>query len=308
MGQDFRLSVTSDGEPLIYSHIFINGKYCCYSDTTGVAYIPLSKLSPGDTISASYIGMESSVVVYNAKLASEGRCQIGMKPNLTLDEITISYYNSMELFKKYVSFRNFPRNLYTYNAYVDYYSNLGTDNPAEYRGDISIVLNRTYDKKENSWTQFYKFYKSAPICDTINQRQIALKLLTILLSIPIPANVSHNRPVPKYLGEEEGQYIFALTFKRNIGWQYLLTVDKVSKNISEMEMTYPSDNYVNKMNVTLSDGYIKEVVYSIIGTQGQTMRIEAGNVSFDVKSAKDNYKSFKKDPKTWVWLRTTKMN
>lgn len=63
--QSLTVTVRDTNEPLAFANIYLNGRYLISADSTGTAAIPEGLLSPGDTISSSFLGFEPARAVYD---------------------------------------------------------------------------------------------------------------------------------------------------------------------------------------------------------------------------------------------------
>lgn len=62
--QPVEVRVCSDAERLPYAYVFVNGRIVGSADSTGCIRIPRQRLSVGDTLGASYVGLRDTSVIY----------------------------------------------------------------------------------------------------------------------------------------------------------------------------------------------------------------------------------------------------
>ena len=74
--QNLKVTVRSAEEPLPYATIFVNGIPAVVADAEGAAFLATDRLQPGDTISSSYLGFESTFAVYDDKMQDFRLCTL----------------------------------------------------------------------------------------------------------------------------------------------------------------------------------------------------------------------------------------
>ena len=91
--QSLKLSVVNDrNEPLPYAYIYVNGRVAVVTDSTGQAWLSEERLSPGDTLCATYIGTESAWIIFDQQLKAHGTHPFILPeiyPSLTAEEVTV---------------------------------------------------------------------------------------------------------------------------------------------------------------------------------------------------------------------------
>ncbi len=87
--QDFRVRVTSEGEPLGYAYVFINEHDYASVDSAGMIYISETKLQPGDTVSARFVGIESTAFVYDGNRPEGSVIPLDLRP-IPIDEVVVT--------------------------------------------------------------------------------------------------------------------------------------------------------------------------------------------------------------------------
>ena len=104
--QTLRIHVRSGDSPLPLANIYINGVILRCSDLEGIAEIPESSLSPGDTISSSYLGFEPAFAVYDEDMRAARSCTLVHSKVKTYElgtsVITGRRGDDMEAFHRYV--------------------------------------------------------------------------------------------------------------------------------------------------------------------------------------------------------------
>lgn len=147
--QNLKVKVTTMGEPLGYSYVYINGDAKAVADSMGVAYIPMSWIEHGDTISASFVGHEGADAIFNSQAETTKVINIDLKNDFTLDEVVVGVSVS-ELYKKFIKKRRYSSWGIRYDMKFDItkQSNL-VDSTSS--GDISLLYstNRLYYRDTN---------------------------------------------------------------------------------------------------------------------------------------------------------------
>lgn len=100
--QGIMITVRDDsGKPFPYSFIFVNNKPVGVADSLGKAIIGPGKLSVGDSISASCIGIDRVGILYDETLKGKGSAEIVLNDtHVTLGEVTVSAADMESLFAK----------------------------------------------------------------------------------------------------------------------------------------------------------------------------------------------------------------
>lgn len=103
---DIKVRIVSEGQPLGYAYVFVNGRLFGAVSQDGITYLPEQSVAPGDTISASYVGMNTSRYIFNRKAAEAKELTIVLSPNTTLEPVKIVAKSGAEdLYRKYVKDR-----------------------------------------------------------------------------------------------------------------------------------------------------------------------------------------------------------
>ena len=78
------INVQDGKEPLEYANIFINGKYFGYTDSSGNLSVPVWLLKNGDTLAASFIGMEPDTCIFQGQMEQ----RFSLTPSTELFQVT----------------------------------------------------------------------------------------------------------------------------------------------------------------------------------------------------------------------------
>jgi hypothetical protein len=101
--QNLKVTVhDTDQQPLAFANIWINGIYLTSADSTGVVTIPEGKLTPGDTISSTFLGFEPAFAVYDEALRATGSVTLVHSTERTYDIDEAVVTDPWGLFKQYV--------------------------------------------------------------------------------------------------------------------------------------------------------------------------------------------------------------
>lgn len=97
--QDIEIKVMSDSEPLVGAYVWINGNFIGDTDSLGIMCISDKSINLGDTISASFVGFDSDVFIYNKRRSS---VKLDLKSQFTLDEVVVhgSKFNTRRYLKQ----------------------------------------------------------------------------------------------------------------------------------------------------------------------------------------------------------------
>ena len=75
-GQEIKVNVVFKNEPLPYTYISVNKTPVAITNASGIAGIPVSKISLGDTITSSMIGMFPVSVIYDQRIQQNLSCEL----------------------------------------------------------------------------------------------------------------------------------------------------------------------------------------------------------------------------------------
>jgi len=297
--QNFQLKVVSENAPLPYAYVYINGRIFCSADSLGIAFIPVSSLKLGDTLSSSFIGADNNFVIYDNDMAIKGMQTIILKENLSLDGvIVLANDKSKEYFRKYVNTRYVP-------TWFD-----------ELRGSFSMELSASGGVEKIQGVviassipkETYSSEKSILIStksDTVGQSRFLRQRLTVIKlardGVNFSKSVVYNKGIIyKYMGENNGKRVFFITRplltnepSNSESFQTLLCVDKETKDITSAE-TYlilnngkviyniDSDYQVDKKTNTIFPTKLNVVLTVEKESKKSIDKIEINNISLQI--------------------------
>ena len=243
IAQEVKVSVMSDGIPLEYANLFINNRFYGASNVDGFINIRESAISDGDTISVSFVGMETGITIFKPNNYDSERIIITLIPNLFLDEIVVlGEDRSEEMFRRYVKDRH---TLFFYTQYQGDYSVI-LNNNKETRG--SFVFTAYPEKYANYWKLDYLKLIPDNNTDTIAvSSRIKKSILNIILTSISTVRTKNiyietKEMKIKYMGKDNGCYVFSLikpiptnnAIKKD-GFQTIIYSDQKSHEIVSAE-------------------------------------------------------------------------
>lgn len=244
-----KVKVVSENESLPYACIYINSKPLYATDSAGIATIPEQELKQGDTISVSFLGFESNAAVYNE---SDILYEINLPAIFQLNEITIiSGFDQYKFFKKHVKIPKLNYSFKQYDINFEYFCEKSSP-----KGNISIVLSPRIDLDYR-----FKCLLLKMDGDTTNiKNRIGYSILDAIFSAHSLAFTNYKSMYISYKGIIDGERIFILSNENaKYKYQYLLYVNKDTKNINRMEVLRWNDNFheFNNLSLTHSKKEIK---------------------------------------------------
>ena len=87
--QDYRVEVTSNGEPVGYAYVLVGEAVLAMTDAAGTARLPASRLKPGDIVSARFVGMESVPVTWDGTRPPGSVIRLELVPNM-IDNVVVT--------------------------------------------------------------------------------------------------------------------------------------------------------------------------------------------------------------------------
>jgi hypothetical protein len=244
--QNVSIRVYSGGEPLEYAYLFVNGIYHTSADSTGTGFIPASRLEPGDTISAGYVGMEDGYAVYSG---NPGRLvEVELRSNNLIGSVVVyAKDQSRALFRRYV--RKSPIGHWD-TEYRGAYSLTFPDGHSA-RGDYSVIFTPPgivdYFGIDEVTLQ--------PVSDTLGRSRTIENILdrTTRCAHGAAAVKRHygvaRGMIVKYRGKEGGRHVFLIVrpfFDGLTGipesFQTLLYADETSRLIVSTQTLYRTQN------------------------------------------------------------------
>jgi hypothetical protein len=257
-GQDVRVRVVSDGEPLGYAYIYVDGIYRTAADSTGMGTLSVAGLQPGDTISAGFVGMEDGFVVYSGNPTQS--VEVKLYPSHIGEVVVQGKDRSQEYFRRYVK---------------NYYVGAPEWSSWEQRGtyySLTFTITNHRVEQQGNYSQIFassdavKYYNIDQITlqptlssDTTGLSQSIENMLLAAWKMAQAAASFHkgwtlNRRdmIVKYRGKEAGRHVFLIlkptTEQAGIsdGFQALISVDETTKAIVSSESLMLNNNLTSR--------------------------------------------------------------
>jgi len=251
-GQNLKVTVKdgrSQGSP--YAYIKINGRPVEATDSSGVAYINIDKIRLGDTISALFLGMVPSSIVYDRAIQTKGTCEFVLREDvIVLNDVSVAGYSresSKKLFRKVTKFVN-PVN---YDCVMDAgfnYQYFSARDSKEYtvKGTFRAKNRHLASKSRNFYTAFYfqrpaEYSTASDTTGLISRLDFHLGIVLSIINRTIYMISTNERRdlIYTYLGERDGAHIFRITYPRinQLNYQLVLYVDAKTKQMCHAELT-----------------------------------------------------------------------
>ena len=304
--QNLKVEVFSGSEPLGHAYIFINSEVFGAADEAGVTNIPQARLNIGDTISASFVGMQGGGVVYDDAMRRAAACRLDLQSLYRIEDITVSAKGEdpYKLYRKYIR-RQYPA--WYARLYESWWQPMK-------RLDFSFNYEQL-DKNDNSIKNsegnmsmfFYHLPEDTVDITPIRHRLldfdaagdttgVAIKVKSDLYRIYVTAaviyyadNQSHRRwTALRYMGEDGPYRVFTLASRDeslqvirgiyssmlNGTYQTLVKVDKKSKDIRHIE------------GLSIRNGhYIRTTADYVRGKNGMLLtRADAHTIDFETNT------------------------
>ena len=241
--KDIKIKVSSQGEPLGYAYVFVNGKAYAATDSLGVTYLPQNRLQPGDTLSASYVGMQDAFFICPPEGIPSDSLLLDLKRNYALDEVVVSV-DARKLFKKYVR-PQWP--LYANHklkmefVVVTQPANLPA--PDTVKGSTTIAFNHSPIHMKG-WR-----YTCRDIKTDADTSLVLPPILLALRTAIIGAEAISNPPMEKravmsYWGTEGRNRIFTWAYPLKTGMtiQLLIRADRQTKKVNSLILSHLKGN------------------------------------------------------------------
>ena len=206
----FRIRVTSYEEAVGYAYVLIGDAVQTMTDARGMASIPARRLTPGDILSARFVGMESVPLVWDGSTPEGEIIELKLIPN-RIDEVVVtarSRDKSQRLFRRYVE------KIPTHGWYVGFRGNYDV----RFHGDKSWIAQGKYKRDhipgdDIGWlnTNIFAMYP-APGSDSTLMWQIQRYILTVKgiaeRAVQFDGQESNRGMIFKYRGRHNGQNLF----------------------------------------------------------------------------------------------------
>lgn len=287
--KELKVSVTSEGAPLGYAYVFINGHIFGSADSTGAAYVPKSKLKTGDTLSVSFVGTESEFVVYDKELAGKQTVTLDLISKTHIDEVVVvAKDRSKQLFRKYVD----PKFIFWWFTQYDMDYKIAINNADEKTGSFMYAdLTKEYMEKTGERNLIAK------PDTTLQHAKTAYFIYRVAMwCAGVRKSFTYNENmIIRYKGKDNGKHVFLIIrpilnndkdFESN---QTLIFADERSKEIVAAQSDIV---YNNGEKISLSASYkpcgkgamlYTDKVSGTITKKGESdwekIRVEIDNVS-----------------------------
>ncbi len=252
--------VDSNGEALPYASVYINGSHISATNSEGFSIIPFKKLTDGDTITSTYIGMNTSSIIFNKALKDLAKCTIVLKNDreYELDPIVVKAIANDD-------WKFFHKNARTHETF--FYQTAVAK--GKFNADILLSQDKNLRRIEGSFelknmmprkvhaTDFYKYYFAelskieTSVQDTAVKRRAATAIkLSINITCQVISRIHWERwnnskySKVKYLGLNDNHHYFRIVytnkeFKDSLCFQTLVSVNKDNKEIEKVEYYAP---------------------------------------------------------------------
>ncbi|MDR1671356.1 MAG: hypothetical protein LBR57_02445 [Alistipes sp.] len=217
--RDFKIRVVSAGQPVGYAYVLINDSYHAMADPDGYSSIPASRLRPGDTLSARFVGMQSVPLAWDGKVPGGSTITLELIPG-AIESVVVTATardRSRQLFRRHV------RRMPTHEWYTGF------------RGDYDLLFGGDYDLPYNSakrWRAYGTFERNHLPGDDVNslgsntftltpdpgsspvptwqiQRHILLVRGIAERAVQLDAaDAANHGMIIKYRGQDDGQNVF----------------------------------------------------------------------------------------------------
>ena len=169
-GQEIKINVIFKNEPLPYTYISVNKTPVAITNASGIASIPVSKISLGDTITSSMIGMLPVSVIYDQRIQQNLSCELvhTTEDVYNLSEVmAIGYSNksSKKIFNKVV--KTYQTLIQNGIVSAKFTSLITLPNGSTYSVNGSFVLENNMPKRFSESPMFY-YFNTPPKIETIN--------------------------------------------------------------------------------------------------------------------------------------------
>jgi hypothetical protein len=209
---DFKVQISTDNEPVGFAYVFVGDEYHAMADENGVLTIPAAKLTPGVTIVARFVGMESVPFVWDGKMPAGSVITLNLIPQ-TLDEVVVttkSRDRSRKLYRKYV--KKIPTHGWLSGFTGDYEMNFTGDRPWNSRGTYV----RNHVPGEDANLRKVDTFSLVPerAADSLIAWQIQRNVLLVSSiaerAVQLEGYESTNDMVMRYRGLDGGRHVFLI--------------------------------------------------------------------------------------------------
>ena len=270
--QELKMVVNSMNEPIAYSYIQVNNKIIGSTDTSGTYIIAKDILHFGDTISASYVGITSSII-YDKTIAEAEECIIEIGSLLLSPVVVTPGTDTYLLFRKYVKTPESVRYInYKFDTYFSLSGNM-FGKPRQCDGNISVCFEHL-----GTLNPPHKILNIKVSGDTTNRMSYF-----VVQAIRYGIVVSLIRPLAKkstplqgfrYLGQDDGYHVFSFSRGEfgNIVQFKVYADDKTGyiKKITTFNYNPQKDqeSFYNKMEASYVHSNRREIILHSVDYQG----------------------------------------
>ena len=305
-GQSLQVSVRDNNGTLPYASIYINKNQSSVTDSEGIAFISFDKLNYGDTITSTYIGMETASIIFNKKVQDLSMCTI----TLTNDKV---YELNPVIIKAFVNddWKFFHKNVKTYHT-VLYQNCIVT---GKFKAEVQLPQDSISHNIEGTFelknlmprkipaSDFFKYYfATLPEIETsvqdtaVKNRAISAIRQSISVTCQTIARIHwerwNNSKYSKvtYLGINDNCHFFRIVYTNNeyknlLSFQTLFSVNMDNQEVEYVEYYIPLKIHSGSLD---RGKLLSAVCQKLLSKNGQKieMTVPAGIVYND--KLKDN--------------------
>lgn len=279
--------IDKDGSALPYACIYINKSYYCVTNIDGIAFIPNNKLIFGDTIRATYIGLNPSMVIYTEKMQNTSESlMLNSEKVFEMSPVFVtSNFDHWRHFKKNLK----PRNVLPPNCIINgnFEINILYDNNKSFK-DIKGAFN--LDNTLNKRAIYNYIFASLPTITSISpnvtlsedtKRAMANALqisYQILSRIKAEHQANNKYSDITFLGIVDNYNCFRLVYttkelQNKLSFQMEIYVDRETKEIKLMK--YYSPSTINNRNFSSDQNSLSSASYKQLSSQRKKQRVES---------------------------------
>lgn len=269
--RDLKLKIVSQGEPLGYAYVFLNGKVYAAADSAGVTYIPRTRLQPGDTLSASYVGAKDAFFICREGNIPSDSLVLDLRRDYALDEVVVSV-DPRKLFKKYVRTRwpLYNNQKFEMNFHIE---TTAKGCLRKGKGTLTLAFNTRMDSLFR-----YKCLNIRAEGDTAG----AVNQIAYLLKTSFAGAFDLNNPfrektaVIRYLGMEDGKRAFTWVYQNGkTTVQLLILADKTTKSVDRLTVSFLFPDKHGTLSATYA--HPSDSKYMILTRLNTSLQSDTGN-------------------------------
>lgn len=270
--QNLKVTVKDgNSQGLPYAHIKINNRPVVATDSSGVAYINVNNIHLGDKISAIFLGMVTSQIIYDRVLQTRRECEFILREDAfilkNVDVVGYSNESSRKLFRKVTKFVD-PVNYdcVMYAGFNYQYFNAKKSEKYNIEGTFKAKNIHFNNISGNYHEAFYsgrpnEYITSSDTIGLINRLDYHLVIILSMINRTIYMITTNERRDLRYayLGERDSMHIFRISYPKiksyPLSFQIILYVDVYTKQMCHAELTamsctpYTGENHIDQINI-----------------------------------------------------------